>query len=63
MLIDKFDKERQRFELELRYVNALGGFYAFTYNNKSITSKTPEGLWKRIKNKLKEENDAKTIEP
>ena len=57
MLIDKFDKERQRFELESRYVNILGGFYAFTYKNESITSKTPEGLWKKIKSKLEEENN------
>ena len=36
MLIDKFYKERQRFELESRYVNTLGGFYAFTYKNNPI---------------------------
>jgi len=57
MLIDKYDKERQKFEFESRYVNVLGGFYAFTYKNESITSKTPEGLWKKIKNKLKEEDN------
>jgi len=57
MLIDKFDREREIFELKSRYVNVLGGFYAFTYKNESITSKTPEGLWKKIKNKLKEEDD------
>ena len=57
MLIDKFYKERQKFELESRYVNTLGGFYAFTYKNESITSKTPEGLWNKIKSKLEEENN------